>query len=797
MNNFEKAITTLEFDKIREMLAACSPNEGSREMAKKLCPSSSPDIVRKMQSETDAAKQMQTVKGMPPLRGISDITDSVQRACKGAPLSIREIINVSQVYMCARQLIEYNNESRYGVTPLTDYFSLLVTDKPFENTVDRSFIGDDEFADTASDTLYDIRKRIKSENNRIRDNLQKYITSSAYSKFLQEQIVTMRDGRYVIPVKLEYKNEIKGLVHDISASGATLFIEPMSVVEANNELCVLAKKEEEEEDRILAELSARIADSESTIIRNYHNIIMLSFIFAKSQLSFSYNGMSPLISEKKTVILKNARHPIISADKVVPISVSLGDGYDTLVITGPNTGGKTVTLKTIGLFCMMAQAGLHIPASDGSKVCVFDGILADIGDEQSIEQSLSTFSSHMVNIVEIYKNAGARSLILLDELGAGTDPVEGAALAVSILEALRERSSMIAATTHYAELKSFAVETEGVINASCEFDVKTLRPTYRLIIGTPGKSNAFAISGRLGLDEGIIARAERYVSGEDRRFEQVIERLEKTRIEMEQKREEADRLAREMKEQKEKSDAEIKRVTEQAQKDIERSRAAAVRMVESAKASSEFIFAELDKVRKQRESSNLSSSLEQARRDIKQHLKDNSDLLDPIMKDDNEGYELPRPLKKGDSVLIVSIKKQGTLLTNPDSSGNVTVQAGAIKTKTDIKNLRLLGDERATFTDETGKRRPASEYKPPVSKNFSPELDLRGQYGDEGCILLDRYLDEAKLSSIDKVRIIHGKGTGALRKAITAFLKSDPRVKSVRMGEWGEGDTGVTVVELK
>ena len=702
--NFERAIVTLEFDKIREMLASACPTEGAKALARNLRPSRGIGTVRRMLEQTDAAKAMQITKGMPPLSGLVDVTSMAERADKGAVLLPGEILSVGRTLSAARAVKEYRNEDHTAQSVLDEYFQNLSPNKKLEEKISRCIASEDMIADTASDKLYEIRRKMRHENNRIRDSLQKYITGGSYSKFLQEQIVTVRDGRYVIPVKQEHRNEIKGLVHDTSSSGATVFIEPLAVVESNNELRLLERKEADEIERILAELSADIAMNASAILENYRNLTELAFIFGKSQLSFRMDAIAPEITAARQMSLIRARHPLISSDTVVPISVSLGIDFDTLVITGPNTGGKTVTLKTLGLFALMTQSGLHIPVADGSVMCIFDDILADIGDEQSIEQSLSTFSSHMVHIVEMLAAIENRCLVLFDEVGAGTDPVEGAALAVSILEAVREKKALCAATTHYAELKSYALDTDGVCNASCEFDVNTLRPTYRLIIGAPGKSNAFAISQKLGLPASIIARAESYVSGENRRFESVIERLEQERMEMEKAKTEAQMLLAQARREKAEMDEFVEKREKEAEKELEKARATAVRMVESAKLSSDYIFAELEKVKKERESENLAKSLDAARRDIKIHLKANSDKLDPIDPKTAEGYELPRPLKKGDEVVLVNIGQKGILLSDPDKSGNVQVQAGIIKTKTNIKNLMLIDGVKVTFTDKNSKK---------------------------------------------------------------------------------------------
>ena len=523
----EKTLRTLEFDKIREMLAAVALTEGARELALSLTPSSDIDEVVLRQRRTTDSKRLMNIKGMPPFGDVKDMETICDRADKGAILTPRELLDVANVLRTSRSLLEYIKVNKLFDTVLDEIFLRMLPDKKTEDAILRAIISEDMIADDASPELSEIRRKKRSTHSKIKDVLQKYVTGSAYSKFLQENIVTTRNGRYVVPVKAEHRGDVKGLVHDTSSSGATLFVEPMAVVDANNELRVLESREEKEIEKILANLSNMAAAVSDAVFLNYQNITELAFIFACGELSFKMDGASPAISvDEREIYLRNARHPLINKDKVVPTNIVIGDGYDTMIITGPNTGGKTVTLKTIGLFALMAQAGLHIPARDDSRLCVFEDILVDIGDEQSIEQSLSTFSSHMVNIVSIMKQVGNRSLVLFDELGVGTDPVEGAALAVSVIETVREKGAMCAATTHYAELKIYALDTEGVRNASCEFDVETLKPTYKLIIGTPGRSNAFAISTKLGLSPDIVRRAESLVSSDNRRFEDVIEKLD-------------------------------------------------------------------------------------------------------------------------------------------------------------------------------------------------------------------------------------------------------------------------------
>ncbi len=778
------------------MLAERAPTEGARERALALLPENDPDRILRRQRETTEAKAMQAIKGMPSFGMIKDVRDAADRAAKGAVLSPRELLDIANVLRTSRSLLEYSRTDRRGTASLDEMFERLITDKKLEERILTAIVSEDMIADEASPALSDIRRKMRLGNNKIKDTLQNFINGS-YSKFLQENIITMRNGRYVIPVKVEHKNDVRGLVHDTSASGATLFVEPMSVVEANNELRVLQVKEQNEIERILTELSAACGDIQNALELNYKNITELAFIFAKSDLSFKLDATPARITGDRRVNLIRARHPLLDKDKVVPITVTLGGDMSTLVITGPNTGGKTVTMKTIGLLSLMAQSGLHIPASDTSEICIFDDIYADIGDEQSIEQSLSTFSSHMVNIVNITENVGARSLVLIDELGAGTDPVEGAALAIAVLEKVREAGALCAATTHYAELKAFALETPGFVNASCEFDVNTLKPTYRLIIGAPGKSNAFAISSKLGLSDAIVERAKALVSEENKQFEDVIEKLEASRLEMDKNRAEAERLRRELEEYKAASEKKIAQDLARAKSELEKARAQAVSIVESAKVTSNYVMEQLEKVKKERESANLSSALEESRRNIRKQLRESDEKINPVMEKVAEDYVLPRPLKKGDDVMIINIGKKGIVVDVPDKDGNVTVQAGIIKTRTKVSNLMLLDEAKVTFTDAQKKQIAADKYRVVVSRDFKDEIDLRGLNGDDAWYRVDKYFDEAHIAGIHVLRLIHGKGTGALKNALWQYLKTDPRVVSYRYGKYGEGDLGVTIVEVK
>ncbi len=795
MSFSEKTMHSLEFDKICELLATFAPTEGAKSMARMLTPSEDIDTVLKKQRRTTDAKRLCDAKGMPTFGGVRDVSESCERAEKGAILTPGELLAIAAVLRTSRSLTDYCHGNHLFDTVLDEIFDRLMPNRTLEDKIVRSIISEELIADEASDTLANIRRQIRITNNKIKETLQKYVQNGTHSKYLQENIVTTRNGRYVIPVKAECKNEVKGLIHDTSSSGATIFVEPTAVVEANNELRVLQSKEEHEIEKILSALSALVADFSDSIWLNYRNITELAFAFACAQMSYSMNASAPTVTEEKLIHLKRARHPLIDRDKVVPINVILGDGYDTMIITGPNTGGKTVTLKTLGLFTLMAQAGLHIPADEGSSVSVCENVLVDIGDEQSIEQSLSTFSSHMVNIVSFMDKVSSRSLVLFDELGVGTDPVEGAALAVSIIDHVRSKGAMCAATTHYAELKAYALDTQGVCNASCEFDVETLKPTYKLIIGTPGKSNAFAISEKLGLSREIIEHAENYVGSDNRKFEDIIGQLEATRIEMERNREETESMRADYERFKVESEKIIKKKLDEAEKELQKAQSKAQSMVASAKASSDFIMEQMEKVRKAKESDRLGSELQNARRAVREHLRENSDKFDPVEKKTDENYVLPRKLKKGDEVIIMTLGSKATLLEDPDKSGNVRVQAGILQTRVNIQNLKLCEDEPTVQTGD--KKVKTSTYTVNRSSSFRDEIDLRGMNGDEAWLAVDKYFDEAILFGFRKVRLIHGKGTGALKTALWKFLKGDKRISSFRIGQFGEGDGGVTVVELK
>lgn len=786
----QKTLSTLEYDKIISLLCDAALTDGAKSRALCLLPSPDESDVLRRQRRTADARRLAEIKGYPSFGSIHDLSDLVERADKGAVLSCRELLDVAAVLASARRVKEYGEADRTFETVLDDTFSYLTPDRRVEEAITRAVIAEDVIADEASATLADIRRKIRTVNNKIRDILQKY--TSGNSRALQENIVTQRNGRYVVPVRVEYRSEVAGLVHDTSASGSTLFVEPMAVVESNNELRVLASKEEHEIERILAELSAMVSGISQTLILNYHNLTELAFSFSCASLAMSMRAVEPEIVKDKLIDLKRARHPLLDRGRVVPIDVRIGVDFDTLVITGPNTGGKTVTLKTLGLFVLMAQSGLQIPAEPGSKLGIFENVLVDIGDEQSIEQSLSTFSSHMVNIKNMFEDMSEKSLVLFDELGAGTDPVEGAALATAMLETVRAKGALSATTTHYAELKAFALDTPGVCNASCEFDVETLRPTYKLVIGTPGKSNAFAIAEKLGIPQTVVARAKLLVSSEDQHFENVIEKLESARIEMERNRDEAAALRRECEAFKARTEKELQTKLEAAERETEAAKQKAHRLLEGARATSEYVFAELDAIKKKKESERFSSELDAARRSLRARLRHDEDIFNPVEEKTDKNYVLPRALRCGDDVLLIDIGQKGVVTKAPDADGALEVTAGIISVRTNIKNVKLLENEQITK-----QRKQYESRREIISKTFSPELDLRGQNGEDGWFIVDKYLDDAVFAGIQSVRLIHGKGTGALRRAIWDRLKKDKRIKAFRLGMYGEGDSGVTVVELK
>ena len=795
---FEKSIRTLELPAVLEMLSARAVSEAAREKSRRIMPATDRQEVLRLLDETDAAKERLGLYGSPSFSGVKDVSEPLARADRGGMLNTRELLNIAGLLTAARRVYEYDAERKGEATAIDRFFSALHTNKYLEDRIHGAILDEETIADTASAELTDIRRKMRIAASKGRQILQKIISSPSYAKVLQEALITQRDGRFVVPVKAECKGSLPGLVHDISSSGATLFVEPMGVVQANNELKELEAREEKEIERILRELSAQCADAMEYILLDYDMLVHLDMIFARAQLSYTMNASRPEVVRKGAIWLKRARHPLLDQAKAVPVTVELGGDYDTLVITGPNTGGKTVTLKTLGLLCLMAQCGLHIPADSGSTVRVFDRILADVGDEQSIEQSLSTFSAHMSNTVEILRQADDDSLILFDELGAGTDPVEGAALAIAIIQHARLKGALIAATTHYAELKTFAMTTAGVENASCEFDVQTLRPTYRLLVGIPGKSNAFAISRRLGLDESVIADAKAQMDSESLRFEDVLAQLEEKRQRLEKAQTEANRLWQQREE-----DARKARIfREQMEKAKENARAKgeaeAKRIVREAQQKTEEIFAQLEELRKQQTRAANFQQMNDAKAAIRHDLKE----AEAVLHSRDEEAEAPapsRPIAVGDLVELAGVKTAATVL-NVNGDGSMLLQAGKMKMTVKAGQVRLL--ESAEEIEKRKKQAAAAQRK-----NVSPqiqlaaraasELDIRGMETLEAESVVENYIDAAVMAKLGTVTIIHGKGTGALRKAVHEMLKRNRAVKSFRLGRYGEGEAGVTVVELK
>ena len=782
----DKNYRALELDKILEMVAKEATCPDAAELARAIQPVYTAAEARHLLEETDAAFVLMAKFGAPSFYGLQNVTNALRRAQAGGGLGLPELLAVGATLRAIRSLKQWHEKSAGVKNALTARFEILAPNKYLEEKIFTCIVSEEEVADAASPALAAIRRKIRAASVRAREQLDKLIRSTSHQKHLQEAIVTQRGGRYVVPVKAEYRGEIPGLVHDTSASGATVFIEPMSVVEANNEIRVLQSDEQDEIARILLELSGEAGEFADSIIDSYQYAVQLNLIFAKAQVAYRMKAVVPVIDESRRTVLHAARHPLIDKDQVVPTDISLGESFDALIITGPNTGGKTVSLKTIGLLTLMAMCGLMIPAGEGSRVAVYRHILADIGDEQSIEQSLSTFSAHMTNIIRILRVADSQSLVLLDELGAGTDPVEGAALATALIEELRRKGARLACTTHYAELKAYALETDGVENACCEFDVATLRPTYRLLIGVPGKSNAFAITRRLGMDGRIVDRAGELVSRENTAFEQVVGRLEESRRALEDQLEQAREEARKARESAKQSEEKLEEAERQAQKEMDRARQEAALIVQKTRQQADALLNELDELRRQK---NKALSAEQKAR-LRAGMRDLEKASDPVRRRSNDGYVLPRELKVGDPVLIFDIDKEATVLEAP-KDGQVLVQAGVIKTRVALSNLRLL-----TKTQQK-KQLGRTVTRSVSTQEASTSLDLRGQNVEEGLMEVDAFLDRASRMHLPQVIIIHGKGTGVLRAGVQKHLRKCPQVKSFRLGTYGEGESGVTIVELK
>ena len=788
---YEKSLQKLELPQVLQLLSACAGSIGGKEACLRLSPTTDLEEVELLLQQTTAASDLCDRKGNLVFGDVTDVSASLERAERGGTLQPKELTRIAGILRCARTTRGYVSEDDEK-TVLDSLFSALTPNKYLEDRIFGAILSEDEIADTASAALADIRRHMRIQSGKIRDSLQKVISSPAYSKFLREPIITIRQGRYVVPVKSECKNDVPGLVHDVSASGSTYFVEPMSAVNANNALRELELKEKKEIERILAELSAEAAGYREAINLDYQMLVQLDVIFAKAKLAYQMRAGAPIMNDQGRVELCKARHPLIDTKSVVPITVRLGTDFDTMIITGPNTGGKTVTLKTIGLLTLMAECGMHIPAGDGSVLSTFDAILADIGDEQSIAQSLSTFSSHMRTIVDVVAQCDDRTLVLFDELGAGTDPAEGAALATAIIEFCRKMGSHVVATTHYAELKLYAMRTKGVINASCEFDVETLRPTYKLLIGIPGKSNAFAISRKLGLAEEILKEADDLVDKSDKDFEDVLAQLEQQRQQMESARQEAERLRQETAKIKQQSEEYHEQLRREKEKAMESARREAQHIIEEARAAANIASEELKAMKKQLQDSADTTGINQRQSDLRRNLNEVEEKLHAAQPQ----RERPKPSRGilvGDTVELLKLgTKASVIAINKD--GTLQLQAGILKMTAAQEEVYLL--ENQNPYKEKGAR-PKHSGKEMKLTAMPTEVDLRGMDAIEAVCVLERYLDEAMRANLTQVRIIHGKGTGTLRAAVQQALKKNRFIKSFRLGQYGEGEDGVTIAAFR
>lgn len=787
MNKHHKA---LELDKILTMLSKECACEDARTQALEIEPLSGKFEIEEALRQTSDAYMLSGRFGAPSFGGIKNMTGAFRRAEAGGVLNPSELLGIAQILRITRGVRSWRSKCSGIETSLDLLFERLSDNKYLEDKITSCIISEEEIADNASSTLYDIRRKMRIASQKAREILDKIVRSSTYQKYLQDAIITQRSGRFVVPVKAECRGNVPGLVHDTSSSGATVFIEPMGVVQANNDIRVLESKEAAEIERILYELSVEAGAHADTASESYNSLVELSLIFAKASLGYKMKATIPIINDRGQIDLKSARHPLLDPKKAVPTSITLGKEFDTLVITGPNTGGKTVSIKTIGLLTLMAMCGLMVPAADNSEISIFSKVLVDIGDEQSIEQSLSTFSAHMTNIVSILKEANRSSLVLIDELGAGTDPIEGAALAVAILEKLRSKGAKIASTTHYAELKEFALKTKGVENGCCEFDVQTLRPTYKLLIGVPGMSNAFAISSRLGIEQDIVERASALVSEESRQFEDVVKNLDKRRQELEHELKSAHEQNRRAQENSKRAEEELQKVKKQAEKELEKAKHEASLLLARTKAQADAIINELEKAKKE----NSLSAEEKAK--LRKSIRNMEEDADPVKEAKHQdNYTLPRPLKQGDTVLMTDIDKKATVMETPAANAtSVLVQAGIIKTRTPIKNLRLVEESKVSMA---GKPIRNNQRISRIDTRPITEVDVRGYTADEAVMEVDKVIDTAVLTNVKNITVIHGKGTGVLRKEIQGFLRHHKAVKNFRLGTFGEGEAGVTIIELK
>lgn len=788
-----KNYKTLELDLILDQLAGECSCDDAKDLARGLKPSSDISEVELLLQQTEDAFSLLARFGGPSFSGLKNVNNPLHRASAGGSLNPKELLDIAYCLRGLRTLDEWHGHSSGVKTSLDFFFEGITANKYLEAKIFSCIISEEEIADKASETLYDIRKKIRSKENSIREKLDSLIHSSHYQQFLQEAIITQRNGRFVVPVKAECRGNVPGLVHDTSSTGATVFIEPASVVDANNDIKVLQGKERDEIMRILYELSAEAGDFAESIKHSYESAIRLNLIFAKAHLAYKMKATKPILNNEGITYLKKARHPLIDPKKVVATDIAIGDEYDTLVITGPNTGGKTVSLKTLGLLTLMVMCGMLIPVSDMSRVSVYNNILVDIGDEQSIAQSLSTFSSHMVNIIDIMKKADDKSLILIDELGAGTDPVEGAALAVSVIEALREKGATIVATTHYAELKAYALDTPGVTNGCCEFDIETLRPTYKLLIGVPGRSNAFAILAHLGMEQSVIDSAKAIVGSDNRDFEAVLEKLEASRHALEEERKIAEEMTQKAKRIEEKAQSDKDKIETLKAREIDKAKREAQKLIDSAKRKSSEFLLELEKLKKEQTSSNATEIARKTRRAVKAQMGEMDDLINPNELADNWDYDykLPRNPVVGDRVVIKGIG-EGEVVEFKNN--NVFVKSGLLKTRVKLSDIMIIDKpKKKPVKTQHNLYRTSSR----ADKDVKTEIDMRGETVDEAIGELGLFIDRCVLNNIEEIRIIHGKGTGVLKTAVGDYLKTHPNVAEYRLGRYGEGENGVTIAKLK
>ncbi len=795
----ERDCKALELHKMLGRLSDKYTVPKAKQIAVSIQPQTDLFLVKTEIAKTSCAFELSVRFGTPGFYKVDDISAIAKRAQQGGILSIKELMQVRRVLMQTDVLVKWFDQLEDKETPISYLFESLFPESSLLRSLNDAIIDENTLSDDASPELRSIRRKISRSQLSIRETLDKMIKSGEGKKYMQEAIVTIRDGRFVIPVKREFKGNVNGLVHDISATGSTLFIEPMSVVEANNDIRILLGQEQDEIHRILTDFSARCGLLKDQLISSYEAFCQLDVYFSKANLAADMKAMEPNITDDGKILLNKARHPLIDEKKVVPVNFAIGEDYNALVITGPNTGGKTVVLKTVGLLTLMTMCGLLIPASDGSSISVYKKVLVDIGDQQSIEHDLSTFSSHISSIKHILDEADSDSLVLLDELGSGTDPVEGAALAVSIIDRIKTFGATLVTTTHYQEIKMYAIDTDGVQNASCQFDVQTLKPTYQLVIGFPGKSNAFEISRSLGIDEDIIKKANSLISSENKKFENILDDLEKTKNELDKNNRQAEDLKREAQALRDELEAEKEKFAKEKEDILERSRLEAQEIVRRVQRESQELVDELDSLRKEKEKENFTQKAIDARHKQKSTMNRLYLEANPVIEEKNDGYVLPRALVKGDRVLVWDTKRNGIVITPPDSKGICFVQVGVMKTKVEVSKLRLVEKQQPVKTKGKNKQSAVSTkgVESRMTRKVSTELDIRGYAADDGIYAVDSFIDDAVMSGVGIVTIIHGKGTGVLKNAIRSHLKHHPSVKSSRKGLYGEGEDGVTVVELK